>query len=82
MGQFARAEWHSAKGRADMVVWTAEIIYVFEFKLDGTVEAALRQIDETGYAIPFESDGRKIVKVGAEFDKATRNIERWKAVGE
>jgi hypothetical protein len=82
MGQFARAEWHSAKGRADLVVWTAEIIYVFEFKLNGTVEGALRQIDETGYAIPFESDGRKIVKVGAEFDKETRNIERWKAVSD
>jgi hypothetical protein len=45
------------------------------------VEGALRQIDETGYAIPFESDGRKVVKVGAAFDKETRNIEQWKAVG-
>jgi hypothetical protein len=64
-----------------LVVWTAETIYVFEFKLDGTVEAALRQIDGKGYAIPYEADGRKIVKVGAAFDRATRNIERWKAVG-
>jgi hypothetical protein len=81
MGQFARAESHIATGRADLVVWTEEAIYVFEFKLDGTAEAALRQINGKGYAIPYEADGRKIVKVGAEFDKETRNIGRWKAVG-
>ncbi|MDR1299766.1 MAG: ATP-binding protein [Oscillospiraceae bacterium] len=77
LGQYARAEMHSAIGRADLVVWTADTIYVFEFKLNGTVEDALRQIDAKGYGVPYESDGRKIVKIGAEFDADARNIGRY-----
>jgi hypothetical protein len=77
MGQRVRAEVHSARGRADAVVWTADTVYVFEFKLNGTAEQALRQIDERGYALPYEAGDRKIVKIGAAFDKDTRNIGRW-----
>ncbi|MDR2614361.1 MAG: PD-(D/E)XK nuclease domain-containing protein, partial [Candidatus Accumulibacter sp.] len=49
----------------------------FEFKLNGTAEEALRQIDEKDYALPYEAGKRKVVKIGAEFDKAERNIGRW-----
>ena len=78
MGQFCDVEVRSAKGRADAVVKTADYIYVFEFKLDGTVEEALRQIDEKGYLIPYQSEGRQLVKVGASFSKEERNIADWK----
>jgi hypothetical protein len=77
MGQYTRAEVHSARGRADAVVWTRDTIYVFEFKLNGTAEQALRQIDEKGYAVPYEAGGRKVVKVGVAFDKDTRNVGQW-----
>ena len=46
MGQFTQAEVRTAIGRADAVVKTADYIYVFEFKLTGTAEEALKQIDE------------------------------------
>jgi hypothetical protein len=60
----------------------ADFTYVMEFKLDGTAEEALRQIEEKHYAQPFEGDAhRKLVKVGVNFSSATRNIERW-VVGE
>ena len=49
MGQFTQAEVRTAIGRADAVVKTADYIYVFEFKLTGTAEDALKQIDEKGY---------------------------------
>ncbi|MDL2299832.1 PD-(D/E)XK nuclease domain-containing protein, partial [Bacteroides sp. OttesenSCG-928-E20] len=52
-------------------------IYVFEFKLNGTAEEAIRQIDEKGYLIPYTADGRKLVKVGVEFSKTERNISRY-----
>jgi hypothetical protein len=52
-------------------------VYVFEFKLNGTAEQALRQIDDRGYAAPYEAGGRKIVKVGVAFDKETRNVGQW-----
>lgn len=77
LGQFVHTEVKSAKGRADAVVWTAERIFVFEFKLSGTAEEALGQIEAQGYALPYDTDGRIVVKVGIEFDKAARNIGRW-----
>lgn len=77
MGQFTQAEVHSAKGRADAIVQTPDYVYVFEFKLDGTAEEAVRQINEKGYAEPFKSDNRKVLKVGVEFSAETRNVKRW-----
>ena len=77
LGQFIETEVRSAHGRADAVVKTADYIYAFEFKLEGSAEAALRQIDEKGYLIPYTADGRKLVKVGVNFSKETRNIDTW-----
>lgn len=77
MGQFSDAEVRSAKGRADAVVKTSDYIYVFEFKLNGTAEEAMRQIDDKGYLIPYAADGRSIVKVGVAFNKDERNIGEW-----
>ena len=77
MGQFTDAEVRSARGRADAVVKTPKYIYVFEFKLNGTAEQALRQIDDKGYLIPYQSDGRELVKIGVEFSAEQRNISGW-----
>lgn len=77
MGQFTEAEVRSARGRADAVVKTADYTYVFEFKLDGSAEAALQQIDEKGYSFPYGADGRKLVKVGVSFDAEQRNLGEW-----
>jgi hypothetical protein len=77
MGQFTQAEVKSAKGRADAVVKTPKYIYVFEFKLNGTAEEALQQIDDKGYLIPYQADGREVIKIGVEFSKEERNISRW-----
>lgn len=80
MGQYVDAEVKSAIGRADVVVKMKDAIYVFEFKFDGTPEEALTQIDSKQYAIPYQSDGRQIVKVGVNFNSATRTIGGWRIV--
>ncbi|NDV58006.1 ATP-binding protein [Bacteroides sp. 519] len=77
MGEFIETEVRSARGRADAVVKTQNHIYVFEFKLDGTVEEALQQIDEKGYLIPYTADSRTLVKVGVNFNSAERNLGEW-----
>jgi hypothetical protein len=77
MGQFTEAEVRSSRGRADAVVKTPKYIYVFEFKLNGTAEEALKQIDEKGYLIPYKTDHREIVKAGVEFSAESRNLSRW-----
>ena len=69
-----------AKGRMDILVKTERTIYVMELKLDGTVEEALQQIDDKGYAIPWQADQRHVVKVGINFSTKERTIENWKAI--
>lgn len=78
LGQYIEVEERSAKGRADAIVKTREYIYVFEFKLDGNVDDALKQVDEKGYLIPYTTDSRKLIKVGVSFDSKERNIGKWK----
>ena len=80
MGQFTEVEVRSARGRADAVVKTKDRIYVFEFKLEGTVDEALKQIDEKGYLLPYQTDGRELVKVGVSFNAEERNIGEYKVV--
>jgi hypothetical protein len=85
MGQYAEAEQRSSQGRSDVMVSTADTVYLFEFKLahngaEDPVDAALRQIDGKGYLIPWTASGKKLVKVGAVFDPATRTLGAWKAI--
>lgn len=77
LGFYTQAEYHTSKGRIDMLVKTDKYIYIMEFKLDGTAEQALQQINEKKYAQPFASDGRTIIKIGANFSTKTRSLEKW-----
>ena len=72
-----RTEERSSAGRCDALIETEDAIYLFEFKLDGTAEEALKQIDDKGYAIQYEAGDKKIVKIGVNFEKDKRTIERW-----
>ena len=60
-----------------MVIKTDKYIYVMEFKLDGTAEEALTQINDKQYAVPFATDSKKVFKIGVNFSKATKGIEKW-----
>lgn len=80
MGQYVDAEVKSAIGRADVVVKLKDAIYVFEFKVDGTPEEALEQINSKQYAIPYQADSRPVIKVGVNFNSATRTIGDWKVI--
>jgi hypothetical protein len=77
MGFYVKAEYHTSEGRIDLLLQTPDYTYVMEFKLNGTAEEALAQINDKNYALPFAADGRKLVKVGVNFSSQTRNIERW-----
>ena len=80
LGQFIEVEERSAKGRADAVIKTKDFIYVFEFKLDGSVDEALQQIDDKGYLLPYKTDHRQLIKIGISFDSSERNLGEWKIV--
>jgi hypothetical protein len=77
LGFYVQVEYHTSRGRIDLVMQTRQYIYVMEFKLEGTAEEALRQMEDKQYARPFEVDGRKVFKVGVNFSNEARNIEKW-----
>lgn len=77
VGFYTEAEYHTSEGRVDLILKTEKYVYVMEFKLEGTAEEALRQIEEKHYALPFESDFRQLFKIGVNFSNRTRSIERW-----
>ncbi len=80
LGQYIHTELHSSKGRADAVVETKDIVYIFEFKCGKSAEEALQQIEDKGYAVPYAADSRRILKIGVNFDPEKRNLEGWKSV--
>ena len=45
--------------------------YIFE---------ALQQIEQKGYAKPYATDPRQVIRIGMNFSSVTRTIAEWKAV--
>lgn len=78
LGFYTEVERTISDGRIDMIVKTKDYIYIFEFKYDQNADIALQQIENKGYAQPFVTDGRKIVKIGVNFSREHRCIDEWK----
>ncbi len=74
---YVRTQVKCAGGRVDMVVWMPDAIYVFELKVGDTAQAALKQIDSRGYSLPYQADGRRVVKVGVSMNAETRTVVDW-----
>ena len=68
-------------GRTDMIVHASKTVYIFEFKVNDTAEAALEQINKSGYAEPYATDTRSVVKIGVSFDIDSWTIKEWKIEG-
>jgi len=78
LNRYVYSQVRNAKGRLDILIKTDTTIYVMELKLDGDLDKALKQIDEKDYTIPYQSDGRKVVKVAINFSTEERTIKEWK----
>ena len=72
-----QAEQITSQGRIDCLITTQTDVYIFEFKLDGSVTNALQQIEAKGYAQQFSTSGLAIHKVGVNFSSETGTIEDW-----
>jgi hypothetical protein len=77
MGFYTNVERTTSEGRIDMTVETKDYVYLFEFKLDGSPEKALKQIEDNGYAKPFAMDSRKLYRVGVNFSSEKRCVDGW-----
>lgn len=80
VGMYVKVEVSSSMGRADAIVETSDYVYIIEYKLDQSADAALQQIEEKHYADPYLSDSRKVIKVGVNFSSELRGLESWKTV--
>jgi hypothetical protein len=78
MGLNCRSEVRIAAGRIDTLVETKKNVFCFEFKIQGSAEDALLQIDTKEYLLPWTGSGKKLFKVGVVFDTEKRNIGEWK----
>lgn len=73
-------EKQQSEGRVDCIIETPDYIYIFEFKLDGTANEALEQIEEKGYARPYQADIRKLHKIGVSYSSVSGTVDDWKVL--
>ncbi|WP_223927318.1 ATP-binding protein [Prevotella lacticifex] len=74
---YVRTQVKVAGGRTDMVIFMPDTIYVMELKVGDSARQALDQINARGYAKPYLSDGRRVVKVGVRFDTDKHTVSEW-----
>lgn len=53
----------------------SKAVCVFEFKYGKTVKAALRQIDENGYALPYAADHLKVICIGLNYNAKAASLD-------
>ena len=77
MGEFIICEVQNGKGISDAVVWEKEAIYIFEFKMDRSAKEALEQIESREYLVPYKCDGRKLIKIGVNYNSSKKILDDW-----
>ena len=70
-------EKETSEGRIDCVLECPDYVYILEFKLNGSAAAALKQIDDNGYAKPYLADSRKVICLGINFSSEKGTIDDW-----
>ena len=73
-----KVEDRQSYGRVDCTLELEEYVYIFELKMDGSADEALQQIEQKGYAKPYATDPRRIIRIGMNFSSQTRTIAQWK----
>ncbi|MBE2209066.1 MAG: PD-(D/E)XK nuclease domain-containing protein [Saprospiraceae bacterium] len=79
MDMSVRAELAHHKGRIDLVATTNDFVYLMEFKMESSARAALAQIKDREYALPFKNSPQRVFLVGINFSNEERNWESWEA---
>ncbi len=78
LGLFIKAESQTNEGRIDAYIQTDKTVYIFEFKLDKTSDAAIDQIIDRHYYEKFQSCGLPIQMIGVNFNSEKGRIDGWK----
>ncbi|EIJ36808.1 ATP-binding protein [Thiothrix nivea] len=78
LGQYSEAEVNDSTGRIDCVVKTSTHIYIIEFKLGQSADAALKQIRDKNYAGAYLADPREKVLIGINFSSQEKTVDDWR----
>ncbi|MDE5712881.1 MAG: ATP-binding protein [Muribaculaceae bacterium] len=78
IGLHVNVEYHTSKGRIDVLIKTNSFIYIIEIKVNSNPDIAIAQIEDIQYSMPFSIDKREIIKIGANFSTESRTLENWK----
>ncbi|MGN0054137.1 MAG: PD-(D/E)XK nuclease domain-containing protein, partial [Bacteroides sp.] len=78
--QAIKVEDRQSYGRVDCTLELKDYVYIFEFKMDGSADEALQQIEAKGYAKPYATDPRTVIRIGMNFSSETRTIAEWKCL--
>jgi len=70
-------EVYTSRGRLDAVLEYKDHIFIFEYKVNQTAQAALDQIKAKKYFQPYLNQHKKINLIGINFSVAEKNIDQW-----
>ncbi|HEV2601401.1 MAG TPA: AAA family ATPase [Candidatus Babeliales bacterium] len=75
LGMKPQSEVASSSGRSDLVLETANTIFIFEFKYDGSAQQALDQIIQKKYYEKYMHSNKAITLVGINMNFKDKNVE-------
>jgi len=74
LGLEIQSEVITDKGRIDLVITTKKHVYIFELKFKVSAEQALEQIETTKYFERYMVGRKKIILIGASFNRAGEKL--------
>ena len=77
VGMHVEAEVRNSDGRIDILVRTADYVYIMELKYDKSAREALDQIERKEYALPWAVDSRTVIEIGINYSTEKRRIDDW-----
>jgi Predicted AAA-ATPase/PD-(D/E)XK nuclease superfamily len=77
VGTDVRSEVHTPAGRIDTVIITKERIFLFEFKMSGTPEEAIKYMVDKNYPAHLRHRGLPITGIGVVFSLTKKGVESW-----
>lgn len=75
LGIKVHAELETSDGAIDITIKTPDYIYIIELKYNKSAQAAIDQIREKDYPLPFATDSRKVYLIGANFNSRKRRFD-------
>ncbi|KAK3582513.1 hypothetical protein CHS0354_024062 [Potamilus streckersoni] len=64
VGLQIQSEVHTQKGRLDAIVETKSHVYIFEFKINKTVNEAIKQIRQKEYGLKYAKTKKQLIGIG------------------